>query len=383
MNKNTSKYKPSYVKTSEGRQTELQLRQDYVGQVREIPEGWKKVSISHIAEIISGGTPKTKEKKYWNGKIPWLSVVDFNTGKKYVYNTEKSITEEGVRNSSTNILDKGMIIISARGTVGAIAQLAKPMAFNQSCYGLNAKSSTTNDFLYYLLLNSIKTIKSSTHGSVFDTIIRKTFDEIHINFPPKEEQHSIASILSSLDSKIELNRKINETLEEIGKALFKHWFIDFNFPWDFKKNKFSWDGKAYKRSGGKMKKSDLELIPEDFEVVNLKEVIRTQYGYTQSASEEKIGPKFIRVKDINKKDWINWDEVPYCKISKKKYVKYKLAIGDILIARMADPGKVAIIEQKINSVFASYLIRLQIRNEDIQPYYLFYYLNSFKFQAIA
>lgn len=84
---------------------------------------WKEYKLGEIIKIVGGGTPKTSECRYWNGNIPWLSVVDFNNDRKYVYETEKHISIEGLNNSSTKILSKGDIIISARGTVGAMAML--------------------------------------------------------------------------------------------------------------------------------------------------------------------------------------------------------------------------------------------------------------------
>jgi type I restriction enzyme S subunit len=133
-------------------------------------EKWEKSKISDCCEIIGGGTPKTSVAEYWNGDIPWLSVVDFNNNDRHVFTTEKLITEQGLHNSSTKLLNKGDIIISARGTVGALAQLAIPMAFNQSCYGLRSINSVKNDFLYYAIKNIMNQINANTHGSVFDTI---------------------------------------------------------------------------------------------------------------------------------------------------------------------------------------------------------------------
>jgi type I restriction enzyme S subunit len=190
--------------------------------------GWKPYKLSDVFEIIGGGTPKTDVEEYWNGDIPWLSVVDFNNDQRTVSVTEKSITELGLQNSSTKILRKGQLIISARGTVGQIAQLGRDMAFNQSCYGLTGKHSLLfNDFGYYLLKHTVGRIKAKSHGSVFDTITRSTFDSIEINLPPLPEQRAIASILSALDDKIELNLKTNKTLEDIAMTLYKHWFVDF------------------------------------------------------------------------------------------------------------------------------------------------------------
>ena len=91
-----------------------------------------KYRLSEIMELIGGGTPKTSKPEYWDGNIPWLSVKDFNNNCRYVYNTEKNITQLGFDNSSTKLLKKGDIIISARGTVGELATIPYPMAFNQS-----------------------------------------------------------------------------------------------------------------------------------------------------------------------------------------------------------------------------------------------------------
>lgn len=184
--------------------------------------------LSDILSIVGGGTPKTTNSSYWGGDIPWLSVVDFNNDNRYVSITEKFITQAGVENSSTKILPKGALILSARGTVGALAQLSKPMAFNQSCYGIVAKECTTNDFLYYLLKNIVHDLQAKGHGSVFNTITRDTFDTIEIELPPLDEQKRIAEFLGAFDDKIELLQKQNKTLEDMAKALFKSWFVDFD-----------------------------------------------------------------------------------------------------------------------------------------------------------
>lgn len=182
---------------------------------------WKNYKFSELVYILGGGTPKTNVSEYWNGTIPWLSVKDFNSIKKFVYTTEKTITQLGLEKSSTQLLKKNDIIISARGTVGEIAVIPHKMAFNQSCYGIRAKEEIINsDFLYYLLKNSINLLKHNTHGSVFDTITRETFDSIEIKLPPLETQQKIAKVLSAIDDKIELNNSINNNLEKQAQALF-------------------------------------------------------------------------------------------------------------------------------------------------------------------
>lgn len=190
-----------------------------------------KYKLSELMDVIGGGTPKTSKTEYWNGDIPWLSVKDFNNDCRYVYRTEKNITQEGLKNSSTKLLDSGDIIISARGTVGEIASIPYPMAFNQSCYGLRAKEEvTTSHFLYYLIKHNISVLKNQTHGSVFDTITRDTFQGIEVDIPEIKEQEKIASILADLDAKIELNIEINNNLEQQAQAIYQQMFIDNPAP---------------------------------------------------------------------------------------------------------------------------------------------------------
>lgn len=184
--------------------------------------GWKKYVLSDIVEIIGGGTPKTSIPEYWNGDIPWLSVTDFSGDSRYVYDTEKKITQDGLENSSTKLLLKDDIIISARGTVGELAQLSSPMAFNQSCFGIRAIPDKLNQsYLYYLLRTVIEELRQNSHGSIFSTITRKTFDTVEVIIPPHEEQENIAGILGSLDDKIEANNRIIQTINNLGDHLTK------------------------------------------------------------------------------------------------------------------------------------------------------------------
>lgn len=204
------------------------------------------VILSDVIDIISGGTPKTSESKYWSGgNIDWLSINDFNNGNRFVYSSEKKITELALKESNIKLLNKGDVIISARGTVGVLAQIGKPMCFNQSCFGLRGKKELIdNDFLYYVLKNYIHNLKKKSQGSVFDTINIKSFDLMEIDIPNYASQCNIASVLSVLDQKIELNNRINAELEAMAKTLYDYWFVQFDFPNE--------EGKPYKSSGGKM-----------------------------------------------------------------------------------------------------------------------------------
>lgn len=183
---------------------------------------WNRVPLIDYIELIGGGTPKTTVPEYWNGNIPWLSVKDFNNDKRYVYSTEKHISQSGFENSPTKMLHKDDIIISARGTVGEIAMIPFDMAFNQSCYGIRASRGIDQPFLYYLLKNCISQLKRMTHGSVFDTITRDTFANIEVDIPDAETQKRISSVLADIDNKIEVNDAINDNLQQQLFSLYEN-----------------------------------------------------------------------------------------------------------------------------------------------------------------
>lgn len=191
---------------------------------------WAVTRVSEMADIISGGTPKTEIAEYWNGDIPWLSVKDFSGDSKRVYSSEKSITKLGLNNSATQLLYPGDIIISARGTVGEVAQIGKRMAFNQSCYGLRAKEGYSANFLYYVLKYQVKYLKAVANGAVFDTITLKIFDKMKSDIPEFPVQEKIANILSHYDDLLEANNRRIELLEQTAQELYKEWFVRFRFP---------------------------------------------------------------------------------------------------------------------------------------------------------
>ena len=190
--------------------------------------GWRSVAISDIASPTIGGTPSRSVQDYWQGSIPWATAKDVAGSKsRYLGEVQESITELGLDHSSAKVMPKGTVVITARGTVGALAQLDRDMAFNQTCYALISTDKIENDFLYYALKGSLATMGTLTYGTVFQTITRKSFNEWLIPLPPLPEQRAISHVLGTLDDKIELNRRMNETLEGMARALFKSWFVDF------------------------------------------------------------------------------------------------------------------------------------------------------------
>lgn len=243
----------------------------------KLPKNFKMIPVSDVCKIYLGGTPNTNVKEFWGGNIPWATAKDIvNTRERFISNTERMITQIAVDKSNAKIFPERTIVITSRGTIGAISLLAIPMAFNQTCYGLNTNVGNDPLFVYYALRNSLDKMRSLSYGTVFQTITMRTFSELSIPHPPLREQQAISKILSDLDEKIELNNQMNKTLEEIAQAIFKRWFIDFEFPNE--------NGEPYRSSGGEMVDSELGMIPKGWEVKSFGEVIYLTMGVSPKGS---------------------------------------------------------------------------------------------------
>lgn len=228
------------------------------------------------------------------------------------------------------MLKRNDSIISARGTVGEMAMIPYPMAFNQSCYGLRAKEGLVDEeYLYYLIKHNVVVLKKNTHGSVFDTITRDTFDDIELELPSLVEQKIVASILRDLDDKIEVNNKINKNLEQQAVLLFKKWFIEFD------------------NSSKNMLETRFGLVPESFKLLKNGELPLVVTDYVANGSfaslkanvtlyQEPNYAYFIRNTDLKSGTFeVFVDEHSYNFLSKST-----LYGGEIIISNVGDVGSV-------------------------------------------
>ena len=137
---------------------------------REIPEGWYVSNICKIADILSGGTPSKAIQEYWeDGIIPFFGPTDCN-GNVFQIETADHITSAGLEHCASSLFEEGVIIITARGSIGKLVVVGKPMAMNQSCYALRSKSGEY-EYLYFLTIQLIECLKAKGSGSVFKSII--------------------------------------------------------------------------------------------------------------------------------------------------------------------------------------------------------------------
>ena len=137
---------------------------------REIPQGWYADNICKIANILSGGTPSKAVDDYWNnGTIPFFGPTDYN-GNVFQIKTADHITQKGLEHCASSLFEEGIVIITARGSIGKLVIVGTPMAMNQSCYALQSKEGEF-EYLYFLTTQLIDCLKAKGSGSVFKSII--------------------------------------------------------------------------------------------------------------------------------------------------------------------------------------------------------------------
>lgn len=233
---------------------------------------WKEVRLGDICtRVCSGGTPKSTNLSYYGGEIPWLNTkeIDFNR----IYSTEKTITDSGLNNSSAKWIVPNTITVAMYGaTAGKSCIVKVPMTTNQACCNLTINDEVADyEFVYYSLKNDYTTLASLANGGAQQNLNAQIIKDYVLKMPSLADQRRIASILSSLDRKIELNNKINADLEEMAQAIFKNWFVDFE---PFKDGKFV--------------DSELGMIPEGWKVGTLGDITNNKSTKVKERNDVKV-----------------------------------------------------------------------------------------------
>ena len=228
---------------------------------------------------------------------------------------------------------------------------------------------------YWLQSSQIKHyINTHCNTTVQITLNLKDVSELPILEPPLEEQKLIASIPSVLDRKISNLRQQNETLESIAQTLFKHWFVDFEFPNE--------DGKPYKSSGGAMVRSDLGDIPVGWEVGKLDDVLQLVIDY-RGRTPKKLGTDWsltgipaLSAKNIKSGRIVREDSINFVdKDLYKKWMKDELQKGDVLLTSEAPLGELLYLANNKKYVLSQRLFSLRVK-ESFSSSYLYFWLKS-------
>ena len=176
---------------------------------------WKTCTIGDLGKVVGGATPSTKNSEnYDGGTIPWITPKDLaGFSDRYISHGERNITEQGLKSSSTQLVPAHTVLFSSRAPIGYIAIAEQEVCTNQGFKSVVPNENTDYMFLYYLLKYNKDRIERLGSGTTFKEVSGSTMRGIEVSVPETiEEQQRIASVLSALDDKIELNNKINENL---------------------------------------------------------------------------------------------------------------------------------------------------------------------------
>lgn len=299
--------------------TETAFKQIEVGI---IPKDWEWVKLSETVQI----NPKRElEKGTVSKKVSMDGLTPFTKRIRY-FETAKFKGGSRFKNGDTLMARITPCLENGKTVLVDILQDGEVGHGSTEFIVLSGKKGkTTNDFVYYLAISPLlrtKAIKSMTGTSGRQRVQVDSLGEIDVASPPLLEQHRIAKILSDLDSKIELSQQMNKTLESITQAVFKHWFIDFEFPNE--------EGKPYKSSGGEMVPSEWGPIPKGWRKGHLGEIAESPRRGIQPDDIEQgtpyIGLEHMPRRSIALSEWATAEDV----VSNK----FQFYRGEILFGKL-------------------------------------------------
>ncbi|MFZ6019204.1 MAG: restriction endonuclease subunit S [Chloroflexota bacterium] len=249
---------------------------------------WQEYRIGDIAEVVGGSTPSTNDPLNFNGDIPWLTPKDLSgVQTRWVSRGERNLSHKGLASCSARLLPPNTVLLTTRAPVGYVALAKHSLATNQGFRNLILKPGFDSEFIYYWLKAHTEDLKRLATGSTFGELSGSTLKQIIIKLPPLAEQRAIAHILGTLDDKIELNRRMSQTLEEMARALFKAWFVDFEpvraklqGRWQRGQSLPGLPAHLYDLFPDRLVDSELGEIPEGWEVKSIGELTDIVGGST-------------------------------------------------------------------------------------------------------
>ena len=189
-------------------------------EIGDIPKGWTIRGLLEIAALHSGGTPATSEPSYWGGGIPWVSGKDVSSARgSFLLRTERTVSDKGIAHSHTSPLPARTVVITARGTVGALAILAEPMCISQTNYGLKAANGVHDNFLRFAVEGAVEGLQQESYGTIFDTITTKNLSATQVLLPAPPVLAAFADRTDPLMNGVLMNLSLIETLAETRDAL--------------------------------------------------------------------------------------------------------------------------------------------------------------------
>ena len=162
---------------------------------------WKLKCIGEIAQVIGGGTPSTQVSHYWGGTVNWFTPTEIGST-KYVFDSERKLTDSGLKNSSSSLLPIGAILLTSRAGIGNLSILNSPACTNQGFQSIVCNDEVDNEFLYYVMLTKRSELERRASGSTFLEISPRELKSLLIPLPQFNEQQAIAEVLSDMDQEL-------------------------------------------------------------------------------------------------------------------------------------------------------------------------------------
>ena len=185
-----------------------------------------KVKLESICTIVSGSTPKSSCPEYWGGSIKWVTPAEISDETHYIEDTERHITEEGMRSCHLRMMPSGTVLLSSRAPIGKTAITKSAMCCNQGFKNLICGNSISNEYLYHFLKSKTDELKSIGRGATFKEISKKQVESITINLPALDEQNRRTAALGQIDMLLKQNRKLTGIIDDLVKSRFVEMFGD-------------------------------------------------------------------------------------------------------------------------------------------------------------
>ena len=304
-------------------------------------KGWEVKKLKEVCIVERGSSPRPI-KEYFTTKsdgVNWIKIGDAKEGEKHIYSTAQKITPEGAKQS--RFVKHGDFILTNSMSFGRPYIMKTEGYIHDGWFVLRLNEGIDTDFFYYLLASDLvqEQFQQLAAGAVVKNISGDLVKQALLPIPPLSEQQRIVGVLDEAFASLAIAQANTEKNRQNARALFES-HLQSVF--------------TQRRGEGWVEK-------------RLGELSRINYGYTESASWDTVGPKFLRITDIQN-NRVDWDTVPSCVIAPSDFPKYKLADGDIVFARTgATTGKCYLVANPPDAVFASYLIRVQLNAKDLLP----------------
>ena len=331
----------------------------------KIPKDWDVVKVEDLGEVVTGTTPSTFVKEYWNGKYPFVTPTDI-TQSEYVRKTERKITEKGLQKG--RLIPKDSVLVTCIASIGKIALASESCITNQQINAIICKQKVDPHYVYYATTFRTKILRAWA-GRTTNPIVKKSlFEKFPLPLPKNvNEQQKIALALSTIDEVIQKVDEVIAKTERLKKGLMQELLTKGIGHKEFKDTKIG-------------------RIPKEWKVVKLRDVVDNKqaivagpFGSNLKVSDYRpVGVPIIRLQNIERNRFINKD-IKYTSSEKAKELSYhSYQPGDLVLAKLGDPiGKTCIVPPFMGKgIVVADVVRIRLSPKKATKQFIEYMLNS-------